>query len=216
MQVRSPMSVKVRVRSTRPASGRARGYRIRPTSFIFSIAFHVVLVGALLLVPVGNRQLTEQSRERPIYDELIRPEEKKIIWYSPPKEKLPEVSAQERVGTFPAPRAPLKSELAIIATAPQPKSVKQFIWQPVPTPAIRQDLRAPNLISPAAMAIPAPPPPPAPKPKIDKPDTAGAKAPQPNISQPNPQGDVAKAEQTTAQPLEVPKPRKQFVPPAPS
>ena len=43
------------------------------------------------------------------------------------------------------------------------------------------------------MAIPLPPPPPEPKPKVDKPDTQGVKAPQPNISPPAPNGDVNKA-----------------------
>ena len=103
--------------------------------------------------------------DKPIYDELIKPEEKKIIWYAPPKKELPDVSAQQRIGTFPTPRAPVKSAIAIIATAPKPKSVKQFIWQPVPKVEIHQDLPAPNLIARAAMAIPAPPPPPIPKPK---------------------------------------------------
>ena len=105
-------------------------------------------------------QSKDQARNKPIYDELIKPEEKKIVWYSPPKKKLPDVSAQQRIGTFPTPRAPQKSALAIIATAPKPKSVKQFIWQPVPKVEIHQDLPAPNLIARAAMSIPAPPPPP--------------------------------------------------------
>ena len=66
------------------------------------------------------------------------------------------------------------------------------------------------------MAIPAPPPPPAPKPRVDKPDTQGAKSPQPNISPPAPNGDVNKAQQIQTQLVEVPKPRKAFVPPPPS
>jgi hypothetical protein len=66
------------------------------------------------------------------------------------------------------------------------------------------------------MAIPAPPPPPEPKPKVDKPDTQGAKSPQPNISPPTPNGDVNKAAQTNTQPVEIPKPPKAFVPPPPS
>jgi hypothetical protein len=167
----------------------------------------------LLMVSRGDSE--EQAHKRPIYDELIRPEARKIIWYSVPK-ALPEVSAQERIGTFPKPRAALKAPVAIIATAPKPKSVKQFIWQRIPKIQIHQDLPAPNLISRAAMSIPAPPPPPEPKPKVDKPDTQGAKSPEPNISPPTPNGDVNKAQQIQTQPVEVPKPRKAFVPPPPS
>ncbi len=205
------MSLKIRLIKSGSAP---RGYRVQPTSFVLSILFHTVVVGGLLLLP--HSDFTDQSHRRPIYDELIQPEAKKIVWYSVPKKKLPEVSAEQRIGTFPKPRAPEKADVAIIATAPKPESVKQFIWQPVPKIKLRQDLPAPNLIARAAMAIPAPPPPPEPKPKIDKPDTKGVKSPQPNISPPAPNGDVTKAQQVDTQPVEVPKPRKAFVPPPPS
>jgi hypothetical protein len=215
MQDQSQMSLKIRVRTTRGTHRSAvmRGYRIRPTSFVLSIAFHVVVVSALLLIP--RLQSEERQSAKPIYDELIKPKSKKIVWYAPPKKELPDVTAQERIGTFPTPRAPVKSDISIIAIAPKPKSVKQFIWQPVPKVQIQQDLPAPNLIARVAMSIPAPPPPPEPKPRVDKPDTQGVKSPQPNISPPTPNGDVNKAEQTNTQPVEIPKPRKTFVPPPP-
>ncbi len=205
------MSLKLRIRGN-PRSAR-RGYRIHPSSFVLSILFHAVVVAGLLLIPLVSPE--EQAYKRPIYEELIKPEANKIIWYSPPK-KLPEVSAQQRIGTFPKPRAREKADVAIIATAPNPKSAKQFIWQKIPKIEIHQDLPTPNLIARAAMAIPAPPPPPAPKPRVDKPDTQGAKSPQPNISPPAPNGDVNKAQQIQTQLVEVPKPRKAFVPPPPS
>ncbi|MGB6943004.1 MAG: energy transducer TonB [Bryobacteraceae bacterium] len=209
-------SLKIRVRTARAPSRSldARGYRIRPTSFILSIGFHVVAVAGVLLVPSARPE--NRVRYKPIYDDLVKPEEKKIVWYSPPKKQLPEVSAQERIGTFPAPRAPVKSPTAIIATAPKPKSAKQFIWQRIPKMEIHEDLPAPNLIARAAMAIPAPAPPLEPKPKVDKPETQGAKAPQPNISAPAPNGNINKAQQINTQPVEIPKPRKSFVPPPPS
>ena len=142
------MSLKVRIRSN--SEKPSRGYRIRPSSFVLSILFHAVVVGGLLVLPRVDSE--ERTHRRPIYDELIRPQEKRLVWYSVPK-KLPEVSAQERIGTFPKPRAATKSEVAIIATAPKPKSVKQFIWQKVPKIQIRQDLPVPNLIARAAMAL---------------------------------------------------------------
>lgn len=205
------MSLKIRIRNN-PATG---GYRVRPGSFVLSVLFHVMVVTGLLLMPHVD-SAERRVQDRPIYDELIQPEAKKIVWYSVPKPKpLPEVSAQERIGTFPKPRAAEKADLAIIATAPKPESVKQFIWQKVPKIQIHQDLPAPNLIARAAMAIPAPPPPPEPKPKIDKPDMQGVKSPQPNISPPAPNGDVNKAQPVNTQPVEVPKPPKAFVPPPP-
>ncbi len=211
------MSLKIRVRTARWPHSFRRCARI-PHSPNLLHSFHRLSRGGgerlVVAAATSNPKIT--AHNKPIYDELIKPEEKKIVWYSPPKKTLPDVSAQQRIGTFPTPRAPIKSAVAIIATAPKPKSVKQFIWQPVPKVEIHQDLPAPNLIARAAMAIPAPPPPPEPKPKIDKPDTQGVKSPQPNISPPAPNGDVNKAEQTNTQPVEIPKPRKAFVPPPPS
>jgi hypothetical protein len=216
MQDKAQMSLKIRVRTSGASNNSLlrRGYRIQPTSFVFSILFHVVAVTGLLLVPHIPAADRQQATERPVYEQLIKPEERKIVWYSPPKEKLPSVSAEQRVGTFPRPRAPQKSEIAIIATAPQPQSAKQFIWQPVPKIQLRQDLPVPNLISRAAMAIPAPPPLKQFKP-VDKPKQLGAKAPVPNISLPAPNGDVAKAAQVNARPLEIPT-TKTYVAPPPS
>ena len=99
------MSLKIRFIKSGSAS---RGYRVQPTSFVLSIVFHAVVVGGLLLLPHSG--FTDQSHKRPIYDELIQPEAKKIVWYSVPKKKLPEVSAEQRIGTFPKPRAPEKAE----------------------------------------------------------------------------------------------------------
>lgn len=217
MSTQPPKSLKIRVRKGPRRLGLARGYRIQPTSFIFSILFHVVVVGALLLLPqISQDNDAAKSSDRPIYDQLIKPEEKKIVWYSPPKRELPEVSAQQRIGTFPEPRAPQKAPIAIIATTPKPKSAKQFIWQPIPKVEIKQDLQVPNLIARAATAVPAPPPVRKFKPKIDKPDSQGAKAPVPNISPPDPNGDVMKALQADTRPIEIFRPRKEFVPPPPS
>jgi hypothetical protein len=217
MQDKAQMSLKIKVRSSVRRPAIARGYRVHPTSFVLSIAFHVVVVTGLVLLPSFESLPHANSEdEKPIYNQLIKPQEKKIIWYAPPpKKQLPDVSAQQRIGTVPLPRAPKKADTAIIAISPKPQSVKQFVWQPVPKVELRQDQPAPNVISRAAMALPAPPPPPEPRP-ADKPDAKGVKSSQPNISPPNPSGDVAKAAQDNTQPVEIPKPRKAFVPPAPS
>lgn len=217
MQDKTQMSLKIRVR-TAPLRNRQLGrygYRVRPTSFIFSILFHVTVVTGLVLLPAFPGSSENPAADRPVFDQLIKPEEKKIVWYAPPKKILPDVSATERIGTFPLPRAPRKADVAIIATAPQPKSVKQFVWQPVPKIQLHQDLPAPNLIARAAMAIPAPPPPPKKFKLIEKPKTQGVKSPVPNISLPAPNGDVSKAARLDMRPVEIPT-SKSFVPPPPS
>jgi hypothetical protein len=193
-----------RVRALRPEYPE---YLLRPRSFAGSVALHVTVIAALFLLP-GIPYHTAQ----PIYEELIKPDAHKIVWYNYPKKKLPDVDAPKRIGVFPKPVGSHRAESAIIATSPKPKSEQQIIWQPVPKVEIHQDLPTPNLIARAATAIPAPPPPPEPKPKVEKPESEGVKAPQPNPSPKQPEADVNKAQQTPA-PIEVPKPRKAFVAP---
>src|SRR5579871_892538 len=157
------MGLKVRVRMSNP-SGISRptlvtGYQFRPISFFASVGVHTLAILGLGLIP--PYQYDEPESTRPIYDELIRPNEHKIVYYSYKKQPLPDVSATERIGTFPKPRGLELSRDAIIAAAPKAKSVKQIIWRPVPKIEIQKDQPAPNLILRAAAAIPilAPPPP---------------------------------------------------------
>jgi hypothetical protein len=173
---------------------------------------HGLIVFALLGLMPGYRDDATASK-RPIYDDIIRAQEHKIVWYP---RTLPDVHSAVRVGTFPVPRARELSKNTIIATSPKAKSVQQFIWRPVPKVEIHRDLPAPNLILRAATAIPAPvPPPPEPK-KQDQPKSDGVKAEQANLSPPTPDADVNKAQSNPVQPIEIPKPRKAFVPPPPS
>src|ERR1700688_2895214 len=162
------MSVKVRIRSN-SLEGDPRQvpvYRIRPRSFAVSVVLHSSVVLALGLIPP---QVSVSNR--PIYDDVILPDEHKIVWYDYRKPDLPDVDAAQRIGTFPKARGKELSRDVIIATAPKATSNKQFIWIPVPKIEIKQDLAMPNLIARAATAIPAPPPP-EPK-KTEKPQVAG-------------------------------------------
>jgi hypothetical protein len=208
------MSLRVKLRANLPPgvpSG-PPGYQFRPVSFVGSGVLHALILFALGLIP-GYRE--NPSSKRPIYDELVRPEDHKIVWYNYRK-VLPDVRAAVRVGTFPVPRARELSKNTLIATAPKAKSTQQFIWRPIPKVEIHRDLPAPNVILRAATAIPAPvPPPPEPKPQ-DRPKSDGAKAEQANLTPPTPDADVNKAQNNPSQPIEVPKPRKAFVPPPPS
>jgi hypothetical protein len=206
------MPVIIRIRSNWVAGDEAPQttvYRIRPRSFAVSVILHSVAVLGLALVSPQT-----PVSDRPIYDGVIRPDEHKIVWYDYRKPVLPDVDAVRRIGSFPQPRGQELSRQVIIATAPKAKSVKQFIWLPVPKVEIKQDLSMPNLIARAATSIPAPPPP-APK-KPEKPLVAAAPAPKPNLSPPEPKGDVNRAEERPVQAVEIPKPRKAFVPPPPA
>jgi hypothetical protein len=205
------MALKVRIRSNWLAGElrpRTTVYRIRPRSFAVSVILHSIAVLGLGLIRPQN-----SMSNRPIYDEVIRPEEHKIVWYDYGKPVLPDVDAAQRIGTFPKPRGQELSPDVIIATAPKATSNKQLIWLPVPKIEIKQDLPMPNLIARAATSVPAPPPPEPKKPP--KPEVVAPPAPQPNLSPPQPNADVNRAEERPVQAVEVPRPRKAFVPPAP-
>ena len=206
------MSLKVRIRSNWLSNNTAEpapNYRFRPQSFAFSIGIHAVAVLGLGLISPQS-----SLSRRPIYEEEIQPQEHKIIWYDFRKPAMPDVDAAKRIGTALTPQGKELSREVIIATSPKARSNKQLIWLPVPKVEIRQDVPAPNLIARMATAVPAPPPP-APK-KPEKPQQAGKPAPQPNLSPPQPNADVNVAQQRPVQPVEIPKPRRAFVPPPPT
>ncbi len=185
-------------------------YLLRPRSFAGSVMLHTGVIAALFLLP----SLQYHAPQRPIYDELIKPDAHKLVWYNYPK-KLPDVDAPKRIGVFPKPVGTVRAESAIIATAPKPKSTQQIIWQPVPKLEIRQDLPTPNMIARAATAIPAPVPPPEPK-KFERPPqpkSEGVHAPQINLSPPQLDADPSHAQPSVTLALNVPKLPKPFVAP---
>ncbi len=127
---------------------RVRVRRRRSPSFLLSAAVHGALLGAVAFGPPPSGR-----SKRPIYDELIRPNEKKIIWYR----KLPEIAPKVKVGDTKDPRGNVKSPTTTIALSPKPISAKQIVLQPAPEIKLDHDIPAPNLIG---LRPPAPPLPP--------------------------------------------------------
>jgi hypothetical protein len=123
-------------------------YPIRPRSFVASLGIHGALVTLAAFAPSYR-----DPAPRPIYTELIRPLEDKIVWRDF-REKLPDVAAAKKTPTAQAERI---SRRTLVADSPKAKSATQFIWQPAPKIEIKQDLPLPNLVS--RMDLPAPPPP---------------------------------------------------------
>ena len=206
------MAVRLRVRMNGSGGDGRRnvvGYRFRPLSFFGSVSLHATAILSLGLI---HPSLESEASKRPIYDQLIKPDEHKIVWYNYPQ-RLPDATATKRVGTFPKPRGREFSKDAIIATAPRAKSAKQIIWRPVPKIEIRQDLPAPNLVLRAAASLPAPPPPRELK-KFVRPNNQGVRARQANVSLLTPNGNVNLAEDSQRR-LDLPGLRKQFMPPPP-
>ena len=124
----------------------------RPAPFTCSLLAHAAVLCWVIFGP-------STSRERPksLYEQVIAPNEKKLVWYSF-NDKLPEVSPAARHAPSRPPRAEIKlRDQTIVATAPAAKPAKQMIWGPVPRVRLEQDLRAPNLIA-VQLPYPAPPP----------------------------------------------------------
>lgn len=188
------------------------GYQFRPVSFFTSIGVHVLAILGLVVIPAYR---VDPDTAHPVYDELIRPQERRIVYYAI-KKAVPDVTSTERVGTFPKPRGREFSKDAIIATAPHAQSTQQIIWRPVPKVEIKRDVTAPNLIMRAATAIPVPIPPPPDVPKVAKPNIEAPKVQQANLTPQDPKGDPNKSREEDLKAVEVPKPRKTFVPPQPS
>jgi hypothetical protein len=132
-------------------------YPLHVSSFVLSVATHGLGIAALLFItfPGGKP-------ERPIYDELIRPQEHKIVYYDFRKQ-VPDVAPVKPVGVGAEPRGAELSRQTIIANSPKPKSKQVFISVPAPDIEIHQDLPAPLLV--ARMETSLPPPPPRPEPK---------------------------------------------------
>jgi hypothetical protein len=112
------MSLKIRIRSNLLAgdgSQQTSVYRYRPQWFAVSIILHSIAVLGLGLI----RPQDSISTKRPIYDEVIQPQEHKIVWYDFRKPELPDVDAAQRIGTFPKPRGKELSRQVIIRPRPE-------------------------------------------------------------------------------------------------
>ena len=115
-------------------------------------------------MPISSaRRASEDSEhsQRPIYDEFIRGQEKRIVWYRFPK-TLPQVDGAN-VPYAPKPQGEKPSPQTIIGVSdPKTSSSHQLIWRPDRPPSIKTEIESPNLI---ALGPEQQVQPPAPKPK---------------------------------------------------
>jgi hypothetical protein len=136
------------------------GYHVRFSSFVFSLAAHAALIAALFTVSFP----TTSGVERPVYDEFIKPNQHKIIFYDF-RPKVPDVNPVKRVGRIHEPRGAEISKQTIIASSLQPKSKQILLAVPAPKLEIMQDIPAPIVVARKETV----PPPPAPAPELRKP-----------------------------------------------
>ena len=127
-------------------------YRPRPKFFLLSLVLHSAAILVFALIPS-----TQTSQQEHPNDRFIRRNKDKIVWYHF-RNRLPDVSAVKKTGTFPKPRGSHLSPQAVIAASPKPKSKRQFVWRPDPKLEIHR-VPSPDLIlqAPPAPSLQLPP-----------------------------------------------------------
>ena len=156
-----------------------RTYRLKSRSFVLSVLVHAAICAALLLQK--NLPAQAQTPGRQIYETLIQPQEKKLVWYHLKKE-LPNIDSSTSRAKVGPNRGRIRSPQLVIADSKK-GSKKQVVWQDTPV-ELKTDVKVQNLISlhpPAVLEAKALPPPPAPKPREFVPPPTG---PQPQPAQP--------------------------------
>jgi Gram-negative bacterial TonB protein C-terminal len=195
---RGSFHVLLRVKMIGPSTG---GYRLRPGSFLLSAAGHCLL---LFLVAAGPHP--EPIVKRPIYDSVIRPNEKKIIWYR----KLPEITPPKKISDAQEPRGAVRSNSVTIAMSPKPASSRQIILQAAPKIKLEQDLKAPNLLA----LAPRPPSPPQPRrPRAFVPPPAPARPSHPEDTFLQPGQAVILSDANVPGPPSLPQQKRAFIAP---
>ena len=172
-----------------------------PVSLALSLAFHASLIGWMFFGPSLGTRAPEP--EKNIYQQLIAPNEKKLVWYSF-KDKLPQVSPLERRGVSRAPRTESKTDKqTIVANARRRSKAKQMVYLPAPPRELDHEVVSPNLFAFAVPKLPEPEARPAPKLFAPPPEVIRAITPPEPLPAPP---EIAAAELTTPRP-------KDFVPP---
>lgn len=170
----------------------------RPLSFAVSGCLHGCLLGWVILSGTGQPQQRTQS----IYDREIRPNEKKIVWYSL-REKLPEIAPADTQADARPPRARKKAAQAMVAGARDDARPAPLIWAPELEVAAPKEMPLPNVVAVAA-------------PKVVRPFVAPpAKSPgQTSTAALKDAPGVADVKTVLPLPLEAPSgPRRAFTPP---
>jgi TonB family protein len=189
----------------------------RPGPLVFSLLVHGAILGMVAFGP----SLGTSARPRSLYEQVIKPHEHELVWYSFPR-KLPEVSPLEKADRPPG--AELKTPGQTIVSNPKQSDLgKQMIWRPLPQIKPQPEVASPNIL---AFRMPLiQPPPPGPPRKIFTPPTSKPQKPAlPAPELPEPPKLQSKVEAAKLNPALTanlaaalenrPKPRN-FVPPVP-
>ena len=125
----------------------------RPQPIALSLVAHA---GVLSLVVFGPAPYAS-SRSRSLYEEVIKPHEHELVWYSF-RQRLPEVSPPDMQHSQSAGAALKNTNQTIISNPKQAEPGTQMIWRPVPQVKPQPPMASPNILAFRLPSIPAPPP----------------------------------------------------------
>jgi TonB family protein len=112
-------------------------------SFSVSGLIHATLLG---LVVFGNAA-RDGEKPKSMYDEAIKPQEKRLVWYHL-QDRLPDVAPATPARAFAKPlRATRKFEQRIVAGARDDGRPPQLVWSPAPEVAAPKPMPLPNVLA---------------------------------------------------------------------
>src|SRR5579862_233523 len=166
------------------AAGQApTGSGPRPLPVAFSLVVHGAVLALVVLGPLPQRE-----RPKSLYEQVIAPNERKIVWYDFRKQ-LPAVTSRE-TDSHPIENAEVRMPQSIVANPPDAPSGKRLVWRPAPQIKPQLETPSPNLLSFRMPRIL--PPPPGPPRRLFTPPPAVKKAVQPAPELPAPPPIMAK------------------------
>src|ERR1039458_6357005 len=112
-------------------------------SFVVSGCLHGGVLAWVILGGAGGER-HETAPARSIYDQEIRPYEKRIVWYSL-REKLPEIAPADRQPDARAARAHVKAPQTMVAGSRDKPRPASLIWVPEPVSSIPKETPLPNV-----------------------------------------------------------------------
>ena len=114
-------------------------------SFVVSGCLHGGVLAWVILGGAGGER-HETAPARSIYDQEIRPYEKRIVWYSL-REKLPEIAPADRQPDARAPRAHMTAPQTMVAGARDKPRPASLIWVPEPVSRAPKETPLPNVVA---------------------------------------------------------------------
>jgi TonB family protein len=125
----------------------------RPLAFFVSLTVHSGLLGLVILGPAPQ----PGRRPRSLYEQVIRPHEHQLVWYSF-RQKLPEVTPPESRSSLPPGAEFTSPDQTIISNPKHGERGAQMIWRPVPQIKPQPQVASPNILA-FRLPLIAPPPP---------------------------------------------------------